>query len=126
VSGGEECDCGDGSVPVPGACPGRNDDTTYGGCTTQCKSGPYCGDGKVNGPEQCDRGKDNGLLYGQDGCTLGCTLPHFCGDKIVDPGEQCDLGDNNGRRLDQDHNPSNAPNAMIYCSADCMIPPGVI
>jgi len=29
----------------------KNDDTRYGGCTTQCKYGPYCGDGKKNGGE---------------------------------------------------------------------------
>ena len=96
VSGGEQCDCGDGTVSVPSGCPGANNDTTYGGCTTQCTYGPFCGDGIVNGPEQCDLGKNNGATYGQGGCTLGCTIPHFCGDGIVDPGEECDLGANNG------------------------------
>jgi cysteine-rich repeat protein len=128
VSGGEECDCGDGTVPIPTGCPGRNDDTTYGGCTTQCRSGPFCGDGLVNGQERCDLGKGNGASFGEDGCTLGCTLPHFCGDGIVDTymGEQCDLGDNNGKRLDQDHNPSNASTAVVYCTSDCTIPPGAV
>jgi hypothetical protein len=83
-------------VTVPSSCPGPNSDTTYGGCTTQCTYGPFCGDGIVNGPEQCDLGKNNGATYGQGGCTLGCTIPHFCGDGIVDPGEECDLGANNG------------------------------
>jgi fibro-slime domain-containing protein len=35
----EECDCGNGKVPVPASCPGPNSDTTFGGCTTQCKWG---------------------------------------------------------------------------------------
>ena len=98
VSGGEECDCGDVSFTGtrPAGCLGPNDDTQYGGCTTQCKYGPFCGDGITNGPEQCDLGKNNGATYGQGGCTLGCTVPHFCGDGIVDPGEECDLGTNNG------------------------------
>ena len=93
VSGGEECDDGDDTSKTP-----HNDDSAYGGCTTQCKFGPFCGDGIPNGPEECDNGKDNGATYGKDGCTLGCTKPHFCGDGIVDAtlGEECDLGANNG------------------------------
>ena len=67
----------------------------YGGCTKMCKFGPFCGDGTKNGPEECDKGKDNGAAYGsKDGCTLGCKTPHFCGDAIVDAanGEECDAG----------------------------------
>jgi cysteine-rich repeat protein len=97
VSGGEECDCGDGSGSLPAECTSKNDDNEYGGCTTECKFGPFCGDGIQNGPEECDNGKDNGATYGQGGCTVGCTLPHFCGDGIVDANEQCDLGANNGK-----------------------------
>ena len=33
---------------------------------------PYCGDGMVNGPEQCDEGDDNTGEYG--GCNPDCTL----------------------------------------------------
>ena len=101
VSGGEECDCGDGTGTTPSGCSGPNNDTTYGGCTTQCKFGPFCGDGNVqNPPEDCDLGKQNGdTSLGASGCTIGCTKPHFCGDGIVDTNlnEQCDLGDNNGK-----------------------------
>jgi fibro-slime domain-containing protein len=94
----EECDCGDGTVPVPAGCPGPNNDTIYGGCTTQCTWGTYCGDGITNGPEECDNGKDNGATYGTSGCTIGCTTPHSCGDGVVDTdrGEECDLGSANG------------------------------
>ncbi len=100
VTGGEECDCGDPGTAVPTGCTGNNNDTTYGGCTTQCKWGPYCGDGiaqsGTSGPEQCDLGKQNGAAATADskGCTIGCLLPHYCGDGIVDTnlGEQCDLG----------------------------------
>ena len=122
VSGGEECDCGDGKVSVPSGCPGPNNDTLYAGCTTKCKWGPFCGDSIVNGPyEQCDLGKANGHNLGYAGCTFGCMTPHFCGDGFVDRGEQCDLGALNGVPLDTNLQPSEAPSAKIYCSMDCTI-----
>jgi hypothetical protein len=103
VTGGEECDCGDGSVPVPATCTAANSDATYNGCTTQCKWGPYCGDGTVQSPqEDCDLGsKDNMAGYSLTqggGCTPGCKWPPYCGDGIVQTefGEQCDLGAANG------------------------------
>jgi fibro-slime domain-containing protein len=100
VSGGEECDCGDGSVPAPASCTGSNDDGVYNGCTTECKWGPYCGDGVLQADqEECDNGtKNNTSSYGTTGCTPGCKKPHYCGDGKVDAaeGEQCDLGGNNG------------------------------
>jgi fibro-slime domain-containing protein len=98
----EECDCGDGTVSLPAGCPGPNNDDTYGGCTTKCTWGGFCGDNIVNGPnEECDKGKDNGSQYGSDGCTFGCTKPHSCGDGVVDTaqGEECDLGSANGGDL---------------------------
>jgi fibro-slime domain-containing protein len=95
VSAGEECDCGDGSGPMPAGCDSANADDVYGGCTKSCKFGPFCGDKIVNGPEQCDLGRDNGSTVGADGCTFGCTR-HYCGDGTVDPGEICDLGPLNG------------------------------
>jgi len=107
VSAGEQCDCGDGQGPLPDGCAAPNSNSTYGGCTTRCTWGPYCGDGIVQdsrnsagGNEECDLGKDNGISdRGRDGCTLGCTVPHYCGDGIVDTnlGEECDLGADNGK-----------------------------
>ena len=96
VTGGEECDCGDGTVPVPADCSGANNDSTYNGCTTMCTYGPFCGDGMVNGPEQCDNGaQNNDVAYthtcNSGGCTATCTLPSCCGDGVVDAdeGEEC-------------------------------------
>jgi fibro-slime domain-containing protein len=124
----EECDCGDGTVPVPASCTGPNNDTTYGGCSTQCKWGTFCGDGIVNGPEECDNGKDNGTQYGSGGCTLGCTKPHFCGDGNVDTNrnEECDLGPLNDVKLDLSGAPSDSKDAAVHCTKDCTVPPGVV
>ncbi len=99
VAVNEQCDCGDGTGPLPAGCLGPNNDATYGGCNTLCTFGPYCGDGRKDPSEQCDLGKLNGdTILGTDGCTLGCLKPHFCGDGFVDPslGETCDLGAANG------------------------------
>jgi hypothetical protein len=61
--------------------------------------GPYCGDGKVNGPEQCDQGAQNSAsAYGAGLCTNQCTPAPYCGDKQVEGqfGEVCDDGVNSG------------------------------
>ena len=95
VTGGEECDCGDGSGTLPNGCSGPNNDSTYNGCTSQCKWGPFCGDGHVDTPnEQCDQGRANGATYGVGKCTSDCQNAHFCGDGIIDgaEGEECDSG----------------------------------
>jgi fibro-slime domain-containing protein len=120
--------CGDGVAVANEECDNGpdNNDTAYGGCTTQCTWGTYCGDGVVNGPEECDNGKDNGGEYVNGGCTLACTRPHYCGDGIVDTdrGEECDLGPNNGVKLDADRNPSET-DGQLYCRPDCSIPTGI-
>ena len=98
--------CGDGVTVADEECDNGKDnsDTKYGGCSTKCTWGSFCGDGIVNAPdEECDDGPKNGTQYGS-GCTLGCTKAHFCGDGIVDTnrGEQCDLGKDNGGDLCSD------------------------
>jgi hypothetical protein len=76
---------------------------TYNGCSTSCTYGPFCGDGTVNGSEQCDDGAANGVAYtlscNTGGCTSICKLPSCCGDGVVDTahGEECDLGSANDK-----------------------------
>ncbi len=102
-TGAEECDCGDSSASMSTdpSCGGKPNDGSYGGCTTMCKYGPYCGDGVLEpSMEECDKGsRMNNVTYGnKDGCAPGCKFPHFCGDGNVDEteNEQCDLGTANG------------------------------
>jgi len=135
--GDEECDCGDGSVATPAGCPGPNDDATYGGCTTQCHWGAYCGDGTVQGPptasEECDLGRENGNTSSgaTDVCSVACQSPRTCGDGIVDNDldEECDLAGNNGLKLDSQLQPvsdPNDPNGQVFCTTDCLIPAGIV
>ncbi len=97
--------CGDGVVNGTESCDNGpdNSDTAYGGCTTQCTFGPYCGDGNVDtaAGEECDDGA-NLTSYGHTtGCGPGCRIPHYCGDGKVDSlfGEKCDNGAENGQSL---------------------------
>ncbi|MBN2577341.1 MAG: hypothetical protein JXP73_22450, partial [Deltaproteobacteria bacterium] len=87
---GEQCDDGP-----------ANSDTAYGGCTTSCKFGPTCGDGIVNGAEECDDGVNTAKYGDIAGCGPGCQKPPYCGDGIVDTlfGEECDNGALNGQSL---------------------------
>lgn len=133
VAGDEECDCGTDASHLPAGCPGPNDDASYGGCTTQCRWGAFCGDGIVqgapDGPEACDLGKQNGSSSPSgDGamCSVACQSPRSCGNGILDAdlGEECDLGGNNGVALDAQLAPD--PKGQVYCTADCTIPAGIV
>lgn len=56
-----------------------------------------CGNGKLEGGEQCDLGARNGQT--NSGCTAKCKLASgkpACGDGILEKGEKCDLGKENG------------------------------
>jgi fibro-slime domain-containing protein len=128
----EECDCGNGGGAVPAGCPGANSDSTYGGCSTRCTWGPFCGDGTRQaapaGPEQCDLGTQNGAAgQGQNHCDLTCRSPRVCGDGVADTdlGEACDLGPNNGVKLDEEMRPVSDPQSeagQVYCTPECSIP----
>ena len=66
-----------------------------GSCTVDCKAFVplvSCGDGKIQPPEQCDDGANNGSSTGT--CDTHCRLK--CGNGFKDPGEQCDNGVNDG------------------------------
>ena len=121
--------CGDGVATGTEECDNGSDnnDTAYGGCTTQCTWGPFCGDGTVQGSEECDLGKQNGdTSLGKDGCSIACKKPRGCGDGHVDTDrdEQCDLAGNNGVKLNVQLQPD--PAGQVFCETDCTIPPGVI
>jgi len=100
--GDEECDCGNGKVPVPSTCSGPNDNPAHNGCTSECKWGPYCGDGKVSDGEDCDNGVNNDDYGVKSGCAAGCKLPARCGDGILqtDFDEECDDGSKNSTSSD--------------------------
>jgi fibro-slime domain-containing protein len=103
--------CGDGIVTVSEECDdgANNSDSACGACTSDCKFGPRCGDGKTQTDcgEECDDGVNIG---GYNQCDVGCKLGPRCGDGVVqaDYGEQCDDGANNGM-----------PGA---CTANCGVP----
>jgi fibro-slime domain-containing protein len=94
--------CGDGIVNGSESCDNGPDNAegAYGGCTTECTLGPFCGDSKTDTQfgEQCDDG-DNRTTYGHtQGCGPGCQIVPYCGDGKVDSlfDEECDDGDRNG------------------------------
>jgi fibro-slime domain-containing protein len=95
--------CGNGVQTPSESCDDgpANADGAYGGCTTQCRRGPHCGDGTVQSPQEaCDDGT-NLTTYAtsaQPGCAPGCQLGAFCGDSRIDSlfGEECDDGTNAG------------------------------
>lgn len=66
----------------------RNDN--LGECTKSCQT-PKCGDGHVQGDEECDLGPQNANT---GACTNFCTLA-VCGDGFIQEGEQCDDGEAN-------------------------------
>ena len=102
TSGGEECDCGDGTGTTPASCPGPNNNPAYNGCGSDCKWGPYCGDGEKTDSEECDNGKNTDDYGSSSGCAPGCKLPARCGDSIVQTnyGEECDEGAKNVNSTD--------------------------
>jgi cysteine-rich repeat protein len=105
---GEQCDLG------------TNNTGAYGGCTSQCQSAGYCGDGVVqNAQEQCDDGANDGT-YGHCGDPTmplpNCLLGPRCGDGIVQDayGEECEPTS------------SNDPNCTAACKKPGVCGDGVV
>lgn len=88
--------CGDAVVqPRDEVCDDGVNDGSYGGCSGDCQMrADYCGDGEVNGPEECDEGL-GGNLGDYEGCNPDCTNGPFCGDGIRQGDEECDDGNTN-------------------------------
>ncbi|MBK8251369.1 MAG: VCBS repeat-containing protein [Polyangiaceae bacterium] len=84
IEGAEGC----GTTGTGGAAGTSSTGGTGGqsGSSTGSATSPQvmCGDGKLEGNEECD---DNNTADA-DGCEADCTLPK-CGNGIVDPGEVC-------------------------------------
>jgi fibro-slime domain-containing protein len=81
-SGNELCDAG-----------ADNSDSAYGGCTTHCVWGSYCGDGLQDAQEKCDNGAANTAYAAQGaGCGYDCQPAPYCGDGERNGPEECDLG----------------------------------
>ncbi len=84
-------------------------------CTEDCKVNGSdchfvrCGDGLVEGVEECDDASENSDAA-PDACRTDCRLPH-CGDGVQDAGEQCDWG--------YWQNSDLVPDA---CRTDCTLP----
>lgn len=107
------------STPEPGSTSSGPDDSTTGGTTTSSAEGSstdvttesgldsssggdaVCGNGEIEGDEECDDGPDNGDTQA---CTSACRQA-TCGDGLVQAGEEgCD---------DEGESPS--------CDADCTV-----
>ncbi len=107
---GEQC------KPVPG--------TDEPSCHSESCRTSQCGNGAVEGAEQCDEGELNGVWQGNEcrymTCNADCTLPR-CGDGTVNActwtstihgGEECDDGDENGQ-------PGSTCNAQCVPTSQC-------
>ena len=104
---GTVTDGGSGGVTDSGGTTGNTatdggTDGSSGGTTMGITTGPNpeCGNGVVEGSEECDDGNQTP----GDGCEPGCVNTPVCGNGVVEMGEVCD----DGNVMDGDE-----------CSADC-------
>jgi cysteine-rich repeat protein len=80
-------------VALPAACGGGGTGGSSGGSTSSGTGGAGglppgdCGNGHVDGAEECDDGNADDT----DDCTTTCKIPR-CGDGFVQSGEECDDG----------------------------------
>ena len=88
VSAGETTEGTTGETSTGGTSTGG---TTTDASTTEALG--LCGDGIVEGDEECDDGPDNADgVYGA--CSGECLLGQRCGDGVINGGEPCDDGNN--------------------------------
>jgi hypothetical protein len=85
--------CGNGFRDAGEDCDDGVNNGAYGTCRPGCLLAGFCGDGVMNGPEQCDLGMANEPNpYGPGKCSTMCTTGPYCGDGRIQPafGEACD------------------------------------
>ena len=85
----------------------HNNNSPDAGVVVDAPTAHVCGDGVVDGDEQCD----DGNTVSGDGCSATCTseLNSKCGNGQLDAGEHCDDGNTAGGD---------------GCAADCSVEPG--
>lgn len=103
TQGGEDCDCGDGSLGTPTPCAASVSNGGTSGCSLSCHKTAVCGDGVVSPAfEVCY----DSNTQPSDGCgtdcaqidvgfacaALGVSCQVTCGDGIVAGPERCDDG----------------------------------
>lgn len=107
-------------------------------CTDECvldtslcgAGGAVCGDGVINGTEECDGDEldginceDLGFDVGTPGCTDRCLFDDSecrtitCGDGVVDPGEECEGEDLAGLTCAD----FDLPDGPLVCTAECLV-----
>lgn len=84
------CDCLALCFTQFGLCTVELCDPSMPGCSQFGSFPRCCGDGEIQGSEQCDLGAGNSDAPNAE-CRTDCTLAR-CGDGVVDAGEQCDDG----------------------------------
>ena len=76
-----------GSITI--ACGGGSNDGSGSDAGTDAAT-IACGNGEIEGLEECDDGADNSDTVA-DACRTDCSRPR-CGDGVIDTGEACDDG----------------------------------
>ncbi len=103
-----------------------------GGCSDDDDDQAVCGNGQIEGSEQCDMDQlagltcqdvDSSFTGGTLACsgdctydTSGCTTGDECGDGNVDPGEDCDGNDLDGQTCES---VGDFTGGSLSCDADC-------